>query len=103
MGSKLRGACKQPFAELPEITMQHVTKNTLPSLTFGFFPENCGEVSDEHGERFHQDISSMEKRYQEKWNCAMLTDYCWTLASDAPTMKYKRQAKRRKKKSFCLC
>jgi len=26
-------------------------------------------VSDEHGERFHQDISSMEKRYQGKWNC----------------------------------
>jgi len=34
-----------------------------------FFPENCGAVSDEHGERFHQDISSMEKRYQGKWNC----------------------------------
>ena len=29
-----------------------------------FFPENCGAVSDEHGEGFHQDISSMEKRYQ---------------------------------------
>ena len=29
-----------------------------------FFPENCGEVSDEHGERFHEDISSKEKRYQ---------------------------------------
>ncbi|UYV82671.1 hypothetical protein LAZ67_22000476 [Cordylochernes scorpioides] len=28
------------------------------------FPENIGAVSDEHGERFHQDISSMEKRYQ---------------------------------------
>ena len=28
-----------------------------------FFPPNCREVSDEHGERFHQDISSMEKRY----------------------------------------
>jgi len=26
------------FAELPEIRMQHVTKNTLPSLAFGFFP-----------------------------------------------------------------
>jgi len=59
----------------------------------GFFPENYGAVSDEHGERFHQDISSMEKRYQGKWNCAMLTDYCWTLARDAPTMEYKRQAK----------
>ena len=34
-----------------------------------FFPEDCGAVSDEHGERFHQDISSMEKRYQGKWNC----------------------------------
>ncbi|UYV75153.1 hypothetical protein LAZ67_12002678 [Cordylochernes scorpioides] len=30
-----------------------------------FFPDNLGAVSDEHGERFHQDISSMEKRYQE--------------------------------------
>ncbi|UYV75446.1 hypothetical protein LAZ67_13000301 [Cordylochernes scorpioides] len=31
----------------------------------GFFPDNLGAVSDEHGERFHQAISSMEKRYQE--------------------------------------
>jgi hypothetical protein len=36
-GSKLRGACKQPFADLPEIRLQRVTKNTLPSLAFGFF------------------------------------------------------------------
>jgi len=58
-----------------------------------FFRENCGAVSDEYGERFHQDISLMEKRYEGKWNCAILTDYCWTLARDVPTMKYKRQAK----------
>ena len=51
-------------------------------------------MSDEHGERFHQDISSMEKRYEGKWNCAMLADYCWTLARDASTMEYKRQSKR---------
>jgi len=63
-----------------------------------FFPENCGAVSDEHGERFHQDISSMEKRYQGKWNCAMLADYCRTLARDVPTVEYKRQAKRKRKK-----
>ena len=31
-----------------------------------FFPENLGKVSDEHGERFHQDITAMEKRYQGK-------------------------------------
>ena len=29
-----------------------------------FFPENCGSVSDEHGERFHQDIAPMEGRYK---------------------------------------
>jgi len=61
-----------------------------------FFPEKCGAVSDEHGERLHQDISSKEKRYQGKCNCAMLADYCWTLARYAPTMEYKRQAKEKK-------
>ena len=66
----------------------NVTKNTLPSLTFGVFPvEICGAVSDEHGERFRQDIFSMEKRYLEKWNCSMLADYWRTLARDAPTME----------------
>ncbi|UYV67906.1 hypothetical protein LAZ67_5002464 [Cordylochernes scorpioides] len=54
-----------------------------------FFPDNLGAVSDEHGERFHQDISSMEKRYQGKWSPAMLADYCWTLKRDLPQAKLK--------------
>ena len=41
-----------------------------------FFPENLGEVSDEHGERFHQDILAVVKRYQGKWTSSMLADYC---------------------------
>jgi hypothetical protein len=56
-----------------------------------FFSETCGAVSDIHGERFHQDISSIAKKYQGKLDCVMLADYCWTLARDAPTMEYKRQ------------
>jgi hypothetical protein len=47
-----------------------------------FFPENLGTVSDQHRERFHQDISNMEKRYQGKWSLSMLVDYCWTLKRD---------------------
>ena len=35
-----------------------------------FFPPNLGAVSDEHGERFHQDITMMESNYQGKWNPA---------------------------------
>ncbi|ESN93095.1 hypothetical protein HELRODRAFT_165255 [Helobdella robusta] len=49
-----------------------------------FFPPSCGAVSDEHGERFHQDISGSEKRYQGRWNEAMLADYCWFIRRDAP-------------------
>ena len=29
-----------------------------------FFPNNMGDVSEEHGERFHQDIVKTESRYQ---------------------------------------
>jgi len=31
-----------------------------------FFPENLGDVSEEQGERFHQDIQEIERRYQGK-------------------------------------
>ena len=54
---------------------------------------NCGEVNDEHGERFHQDITAMEKRYQGKWNPSILADYCWNKVRDNPADEYKRQAK----------
>jgi hypothetical protein len=33
-----------------------------------FSPENIGALSNEYGERFHQDISQMEKRYSGKWS-----------------------------------
>ena len=61
-----------------------------------FFPPNCGKVSDEHGERFHQDISSVEKRYQEKLSPSMLADFCWMTARDDPFTAQKRQAKRQR-------
>ena len=54
-----------------------------------FFPENLGVVSDENGERFHQDILAMEKRYQDKWTSRMLADYSWTLKRDVPEANYR--------------
>jgi len=44
----------------------NVSLNPLFGVPLGFFPENLGEVSDEHGESIHQDILVMEKRYQGK-------------------------------------
>lgn len=57
-----------------------------------FFPENLGAVSDEQGERFHQDIQGMEQRYQGFWNEGMMSDYCWMLYRDDPDLVYKRKS-----------
>ena len=40
-----------------------------------FFTDNYGDVSDEHEERFHQQIATMERRYKGKWSAAMLGDF----------------------------
>jgi len=45
---------------------QYESENPLSVVKLEFFPENLGEVSDEHGERIHQDITAMEKRYEGK-------------------------------------
>jgi hypothetical protein len=41
-----------------------------------FFLLNLSTVSNKHGERFHPDISTMEKRYARKSSKNMLVDYC---------------------------
>ena len=60
------------------------------------FPENLGNVSEEQGERFHQDVKVMEERYQGQWNCNMMADYCWSLMRDVPYEVYKRLATKKK-------
>lgn len=44
-----------------------------------FFHGNLGSTSEEHGERFHQDIMRMEQRYQGHWDSAMMGDYIWSI------------------------
>jgi hypothetical protein len=44
-----------------------------------FFSDNMGDISEEHEERFHQDIVLMEKRYQGSWDSSMMDDYVWNL------------------------
>jgi len=56
-----------------------------------YFPDNCGDYSEEQGERFHQDIRTMEERYKGRWDINMMADYCWCLKRDEtePTHKVK--------------
>ncbi len=60
------------------------------------FPANLGDVSDEHGERFHQDIKVMEERYQGRWDTHMMADYCWSIQRDYPNMHHSRKSRKRK-------
>jgi hypothetical protein len=60
-----------------------------------FFPPNLGAVSEEHGERFHQDIKEMEKRYQGSWNESMMGDYIWSIQRES-THTYKRKTRSNK-------
>lgn len=57
-----------------------------------FFPENLGDVSDEQGERFHQDIARIERMYQGRWDEAMMSDYCWSLQRDNLNYRYNRKS-----------
>jgi hypothetical protein len=60
-----------------------------------FFPLNLGAVSNKHGERFHQDISTMEKRYAGKSLQNMLADCCWDLIEEVSIASYKRRSYRK--------
>jgi len=60
-----------------------------------FFPENLRAVSEEQGERFHQDIKDIERKYQGRWDVSMLAKYCWLLTRDDMAVPHNRKASKR--------
>ena len=55
-----------------------------------YFPDNLGYYSEEQGERFHQDLKVMERRYQGVWGVNMMADYCWMLKRESENRGIKR-------------
>ena len=60
-----------------------------------YFPENCGDFSEEHGECFQQDISDMTKRYQGQWDVNFLANNCWCLNRDMESAQHKQKTLKR--------
>jgi hypothetical protein len=61
--------------------------------TWMFFPKILVQwVSEEQGERFHQDINEMGRRYQCRWNVNIMGDCCWTLQREIPGTSHKRKS-----------
>ncbi|GBP93530.1 hypothetical protein EVAR_66227_1 [Eumeta japonica] len=50
-----------------------------------------GSMSDEQGERFHQDLRTFEERHQGFWDENMLGDYCWSIIRETDSNNYKRK------------
>ena len=49
-----------------------------------FFPENLGALSNEQGGKFHQDINTVDSRYEICWYDNMIVDHFWMLNHDNP-------------------
>lgn len=55
-------------------------KNSLPPFPFLFsLPSNLRAVDDEQGKQFHQDVKTLEERFQGCWVGAMMGAYFWLL------------------------
>lgn len=73
------------YQEIIETMMENLHRikvNMSPKIHYlhqhlDFFRENLGKISDEHGERFHQEIKSIEYRFQGKADASMLAEYVW--------------------------
>ena len=72
---QLSGCCTGPVDFVQSYGMPYESQNPLSGVTLLFFLKNLGEISDKHGESFHQGIMPM-------------VDYCWTLKRDVPDAKY---------------
>jgi hypothetical protein len=55
-----------------------------------YFPPNLGAVSEEQGDRFHQDMIDVERRYQGRWDENMMANYCWSIARDDTSREHSR-------------
>ena len=62
----------------------------------GLFLENLGDVSDEQDEQFHEDIKTVEERYQGRWDIKMMVDYCWNKKRDNPDSEHSTKSQNRK-------
>jgi hypothetical protein len=61
-----------------------------------YFPPNLGAISEEQGERFHQDLKDVERCYQGRWDVNIMANYCRSIASDDPSREHSRTSRTHK-------
>lgn len=58
------------------------------------FQDNLADTSEEHGERFHQELKTLEHRYQGRWGINMMSDYCWCITREGEVTHKRKDIKR---------
>ena len=57
------------------------------------FLPNLGAISEEQGERFHQDLKDVERRHQGRWDVNMMANHCWSIARDNASREHSRTSR----------
>ena len=57
-------------------------------------PDNCCNVSDEQGERFHQNIKTIKECNQERLDKRIMADYCSSIKRDLNNIEHERQSRK---------
>lgn len=86
-----RKLVKKMLVDFKKIGVKVSPKLHILAAHLDKFPKNLGDVSDEHGERAHQSMKNMEKRFVKKSNVNALADYFWTLVREKPRKNQKKQ------------
>ena len=90
--TKLRESSKQHVSAFHHLGGKMSIKVYFLFSHLDKFPENVGSVSDEQGERFHQDLMTVEECYQDRLDRYMLADYCWSITRDGLEKVYMRKS-----------
>jgi len=82
--SELSRCCAGTFDFVQSYGMQYESENLLSGVPLGIFPRKTLRSQWRTGERFHQDILAVGKRYEVKCTASVLADCCWIMTRDVP-------------------
>ena len=94
-GSQYRKVVDELMENFRQIGARMSVKMHFLLSHLDYFLENCGDFSKEQGDRFSQDISDLEKRYQDLWDVNFLGYYCWCMKRDVESAHHKRMSLKR--------
>ena len=92
---ELNRNCPETIGERQCARLQHEHQGAFSALPLDNFQENLG-VSDEQGERFHQDLNIIYRNGIGVDGMHNTPDYHWSINRDCPQIKHSRKSYKRK-------